>query len=383
MKKILLASVALTAFAGAAAAEVSFSGSATLGYNDDNGRLAGGAVFGDHQGFYSDLNLDVALSAELDNGLTVSAAADVDEVDAEDKASRGVTLTIASDNASLVYGDTEFAAKSMWSAAGDMEADSFSAQDGEGVLKGTFSFGGVDMAVSGLVYDAEGDAATDDLAQLSFGAKATVGAATVVVAYQEELLAADVTGGLNANTNTTISTNGDLTTAETLGISVAMSVAGADVKLAYASEKSTVGTDYDSTGIAVSYPMGDVTVSAYFVSEDDSTAVDAKDNYGVKFAYAAGAVAGTLGFASEQGTDYVSLEGSYDLGNGLSIYAGAITKDGDTDDTYVGASYDLGGGASLLVSYADDTNNDEAAGDDDIGAQGYAVGTTVELSFAF
>jgi outer membrane protein OmpU len=374
MKKILLASVALTAFAGAAAAEVSFSGSATLGYNDDNGRLAGGAVFGDHQGFYSDLNLDVAFSAELDNGLTVSASADVDEVDAEDNASRGVTVTLSSANASLVYGDTEFAAKSMWSAAGDMEADSFSIQDGEGVLKGTLSFGGVDLAVSGVAYNDQGTAAADDLAQMSVGAKATVGAATVVVAYQEEVVATDFA---------TASTNGDFYNAETLGISVAMSVAGADVKLAYASEKTTGGTDYDSTGIAVSYPMGDVTVSAYFVAEDDSTAVDAKDNYGVKFAYAAGAVAGTLGFASEQGTDYVSLEGSYDLGNGLNIYAGAITKDGDTDDTYVGASYDLGGGASLLVSYADDTNNDEAAGDDDIGAQGYAVGTTVELSFAF
>ena len=72
---ILLASVALTAFAGAAAAEVSFSGSATLGYNDDNGRLANNATFGDHNGFYSDLNVDVALSATLDNGITVSASA--------------------------------------------------------------------------------------------------------------------------------------------------------------------------------------------------------------------------------------------------------------------------------------------------------------------
>ena len=35
MKSILLASASVFAFAGAAAAEVSFSGSAALGYNDD------------------------------------------------------------------------------------------------------------------------------------------------------------------------------------------------------------------------------------------------------------------------------------------------------------------------------------------------------------
>ena len=375
MKKILLASVALTAFAGAAAAEVSFSGSATLGYNDHSDRTAG--AFGDHDGFYSDLNLDVAFSATLDNGITVSAAADVDETDATDGEMSGVTLTIASDAASLVYGDTEFAAKSMWSAAGDMEADSFAIQDGEGVLKGTFSFGGVDMAVSGLVQDAEGDLATDDLTQLSFGAKAAVGAATVVVAYQEELVAADLTNGLNATAN------GDMTYAETMGVSVAFAAAGADIKVGFASETNTGGTDYDSTGISVSYPMGDVTVSAYYVSEDDSTAVDAKDNSGISFAYAADGISLTASYADEQGTDVTKLEGSFDAGNGLTVYAGYIGKDSDTDDTYIGASYDLGGGAALAVSYADDTNNDEASGDDDIGAQGYQVGTTVAVTFAF
>lgn len=376
MKKILLASVALTAFAGAAAAEVSFSGSATLGYNDHSDRTAG--AFGDHDGFYSDLNLDVAFSATLDNGITVSAAADVDEVDATDGEMSGVTLTIASDAASLVYGDTSFAAESMWSAAGDMEADSFSAQDGEGVLKGTFAFGGVDMAVSGVVQDSDGNLATDDLAQFSFGAKASVGAATVVVAYQEETAVADF-GGVAR----TADFNGDYKDAETMGVSVAFAAAGADIKVGFASETTTGGTDYDSTGISVSYPMGDVTVAAYYVSEDDSTAVDAKDNAGISFKYAADGISLTASYADEQGTDVTKLEGSFDAGNGLTVYAGYIGKDSDTDDTYIGASYDLGGGAALAVSYADDTNNDEASGDDDIGAQGYQVGTTVAVTFAF
>ena len=60
-----------------------------------------------------------------------------------------------------------------------------------------------------------------------------------------------------------------------------------------------------------------------------------------------------------------------------------LLGDDGHDDYYVGGQYDLGSGASLLVSYAVDDDGDEADGDDDIGAQGYQVGTTVELSFEF
>ncbi len=61
MKRILLTSTALVAFAGAAAADVTWSGTAGLGYNDDI-----------DDGFYVDGDLDVTMSQELDNGVTVS-----------------------------------------------------------------------------------------------------------------------------------------------------------------------------------------------------------------------------------------------------------------------------------------------------------------------
>jgi hypothetical protein len=42
----------------------------------------------------------------------------------------------------------------------------------------------------------------------------------------------------------------------------------------------------------------------------------------------------------------------------------------------VGLSYDLGGGASLLASYADDSN-------DEVSAKAYKEGMTFQLSLAF
>ena len=371
MKKILLASVALTAFAGAAAAEVSFSGSATLGYNDTTG--------GDFDGFYTDGDIKVGLSQDLDNGLTAAVSFGIDfsgdagtgplNANGDALSSADVVISLSSDAASLSFGATTFAAEDLWSAAGDMENDGFSEADGETVLKGTMSYGSVNLAVSGVAANNEGAYATDDLAQLSFAATADLGAATVGVAYQEAAVAADFTG--------TASTNGDFSNNEVLGLFAKTSVAGADLTVAYASNETA---DLQSTGVKVAYPMGDVTVTAYYVADESATNTD--DNYGVNVKYAAGAVAVALDYQDDQGTTKVALDGSYDMGNGLTLLAGVYDEENAGTDSYVAAEYELGGGASLLVSYADA----EVAGniaDDEIGGPDYQVGTTVAVSFAF
>ena len=336
MKKILLASASIVAFGGAAAAEVSFSGSAVLGYNDTDQTLA---TDDNEYGFYGEINLDVALSAELDNGLTVSASADVDELDAGDADFGGVTLTIASETASLVYGDTEFAAVDAWAGVGSMDDDGFAEQDGETVLKATVAFGGVDAAVSYIV-DA---AARDELTDLSIGATTTLGSVDLSVAYQEED-----------------------TFNEIFGISAATSFAGADVAFGYAMDNTA---DDSSIGIEVAYPFGPVTATASYVMEDAG-----EDNWDIEVAYAEGALALTV--YTDESEDY-GLEAEYDLGNGIELAAGLVDG-GDT--TYVAGTYDLGGGAALLVSYVD---TDAVNNDDEYGAGDYQEGATVELSFDF
>jgi len=356
MKKILLASVALTAFAGAAAAEVSFSGSAVLGYNDTE--ITPDAANDDDFGFYSELNLDVTMSATLDNGITVSASADVDELDATEAAgsAAGVTLTISSANASLVYGDTTFASEDYFAAVGSMDADADVAeQDGELVLKATGTFGNVNAAVSYEIEDVAGTA--DTSGNMSFGASADLGEVTASVAFQSG----------EANTLTTAAQS------EILGVKVATSMGGADLALGYVDDRTA---DLQSTGISVTYPAGAVTVAASYVMEDNAAGT-ADDNWDITISYAEGAM--TASVKTDEADDW-AVEGTYDMGNGLTV-AGGVADAGD--DFYIGGSYDLGGGAALLVSYADDSDGDEVAGDNDIGAAGYAVGTTVELSFAF
>ena len=354
MKKILLASVALTAFAGAAAAEVSFSGSATLGYNDD--------AAGDHNGYYSDLNVDVALSATLDNGITVSAAGDLEEIDAAEGTAASVTLTISSDNASLVYGDTEFAAVSAWSAVGSMDNDGFSEQDGELVLKGSVTFGDITVSASQEIVE---DAATPDftvVGNTSVGVTAALGGASVAIAYQEASGAQVGTTGVDAD--------GLLFQDELLAIRVGTSMAGADVAFGYADNRTD---DAQSTGVSISYPMGAVTVAASYVVEENAAGT-ADDNWDISVAYAEGALAVK---ANTDESDDWGLEGSYDAGNGLVINAG-IDDAGDTN--YLAGTYSLGGGASLLVSFVDTT---AVNADDEYGAPDYQDGTTVAVSFAF
>ena len=74
MKKILLTTTALVMTAGVAAAEVSFSGEAGIAFVDDNG-----ASDATRTGMFvaSHYDLNVAVSASADNGLTMSAGFDM------------------------------------------------------------------------------------------------------------------------------------------------------------------------------------------------------------------------------------------------------------------------------------------------------------------
>ena len=387
MKSILLTTTAIVAFAGVAAADenvgVTFGGDFTIGYNDDNDD-DNAVIIGDNDGFYWEGDLNVGLSQTLDNGLTAGVSFEfdiVDESNGQDAFSDGWTLYLMSDTAGLYWGDTSFAAESLWSSAGDMESDGFSEADGENVLRGEVSIAGIDAAVSYALSDADGNetdsgAFTEEVDQLSVAASGTFGMVTIGAAYQEESIsvAADMYDPSGAN--------GDFNLSEIFGISAGVAVGGADITVAYASDETNGN---NSTGIQVAYPFGPVTGTVYYVSEDDGSD---EDNYGVTVAYADGPIAVTLDYDYDQGVNKVGLDGSYDVGNGLTVLAGMYDQSDDTTaanngtDFYVAGTYDLGGGASVLVSYAD-AETGGAIADDEVGGPDYQVGTTVEVSFKF
>lgn len=334
MKSILLASASVFAFAGAAAAEVTFGGEATLGYNDDI-----------ENGIYWSGNVGVSLSQELDNGLTAAASFDFDVVESDtlgmDLESGGWALSLTSDTAGLHFGDVDMAAEKLWSGVDGMSADTFGENGdwGDATLRGDIMFGGVDASIS---YGIDGG----ELLGLQAAANATFGNFNIGAAYQDDA-----------------ATGSDI-----FGVSLGTSFSGADVQLAYVDN----GTD-TSIGIGASYPVGPVTVGAYYAVNDPSD-----DEWGVSADYASGPL--TIGASydvvgSNDGS--FAVEGTYDVGNNITALFGVLDSG---DAYYVAGEIDMGGGASLLVSYAQDDNN---AANDEIGDPEYMHGITAEIGFTF
>jgi len=356
MKNILLASTAIVAFAGAAYAEghtgVSFSGDAEIGYNDD---------FDD--GMFWSFGLGVTGTMELDNGLTASISGDIDIDDsAETYGSRDIemsdlVISLSSDMASLTFGDTAPAADALYSSAvTNMDGDGFNeAEDNgeDGVLIGRMSFGEAEVGISYSVFNSNG-AVNDDIAGLQVGANASFGTVDLTFGYQD----ADNFDG------------------EIVALGASTTLGGATVGLGYSSTDG--GTD--SIGIQAAYTFGAVTATAFYVAQDP---VD--DNYGIALDYESGPI--TVGALLHDGNDEdMQINATYDMGNGLNLFAGYRDQKGlaDGDAFYVGGDYDLGGGANLRVSYAEAGSG--YTGDDleELGAaEDVKVGTTVALSLAF
>lgn len=371
MKRILLTSTALVAFAGAAAADghatgFSFSGDAELGYTTDDG--INDPVL--NEDFFWNLEIDVAASTELDNGLTVSAEFGFDAVDGNlgsDLVAGDYVVSLTGENASLSFGDLDPVAEDRF---GDVDGGTtafFNDQDAhfdvvgfESILVGEATFGDWTGAVSFGVDSGDGllIADVEDLDALQIHVGGTFSIVDIELAYQDELGAAD----------------------SVFGIAAGVAVGGADITVSYVDD----GTE-NSTGVSVAYPFGPVTVEGYYSVNDI-----AEDNYGLDIDYSEGPLAVNVFVdvdGGEGGADDVTeygVEGSYDVGNGLELFAGYITDDGtDNDLVYFAAEYDLGGGAELLFSYADDGDETANLTGDEVGDPEYIEGVTVQVSFEF
>lgn len=315
MKRILLASASVFAFAGAAAAEVSFSGEA-------NAELNG------LTGFSTDAEITASLTQELDNGLTATAEVTLD-ADADELSYGSISLT--SDTAGITFGT------GIHGGAFNAVSDTIAVGRGdEGVdgINGYVMFGETTVFLSMPIDEGQTDIDSDEI---EIGVSSVVAGWTVGFGYA------------NGAVDPGVVVKGSGT------------IAGLDLTVAAGQVNDETAWD-----VAASYPVGPVTVGA---------TIDSNEAWEVTVGYAEGAVAVDAAFDSDE--DW-SLEASYDMGNGLVAYAGIVDAG---DDYYVGGAYDLGGGASFYASYVEDGGTEN--GDNEIGANDYARGTTVGLSFEF
>ncbi|PYE83671.1 porin [Pseudoroseicyclus aestuarii] len=389
MKRILLASASIVAFAGAAAAEVDISGSAAIGWNDDFKEIDTG-----EEGFYNDFDFDFNFTQELDNGLTAAVRIGFEYVDSDTGTidnghddfgsftDDNFLLSLTADMGAMYFGDTSFAAETYWNGVTNMAADDFSEADGEVVLRGEFTWNDITFGTSWLIHNDQvaGESATGvglgtgNIDQGSIGAQGEFGGFTFSAAYQEE---ADESYGAGYN--------GDFVEDEVFGLAVGTTFRGFDVTLAYADHDG----EGSSTGLEATFPVGPVSLTAFYVLNDEDGAADYDDNYGLEVAYASGPFA--LSARYHDGADEeMGVEGSYTIGNGLMAYAGYVDEGDAADGSdqssyyYVAGELDLGNGASLLLSYAD--VDDVATADtdlDEIGVNDYLLGTTLQVSFDF
>jgi len=361
MKRILLTSTAMVAFAGAAAADISFSGTAEFSYNSLT------ATYG------SDTTITAAASQELNNGYTASVSFTIDPdaltaaLEGDEDAITAGSITISNDSSSITY----------------------HGNPGSGVGAAYIGTGASDMMTDNeITFGDDGDDQVNETAEIT--ASTTMAGATI----RASLDGSDLQLGVSTDLGGTALDAGFDNATGAFGLQIGGDASGVSYTLGMDSENNyglnagiTAGgaditVDFGDAGwkVGASMPLGVATVGVSLTDQEAwevtvDTALDAvalgmtvsKADWSMTADYAAGDV--TLGFSTDKAGEW-ALDAGYDLGNGITAGAGTSKIDGN----YVDVAYDLGGGASATIMYG----SQEDAGADDI-----AEGTTIKVSFAF
>jgi outer membrane protein OmpU len=302
MKKLLLATTALVGFAGAAAAEVTISGSAEMG-------IVGGGVgatngSGGETQFFQDIDVTFTLSGETDSGLSFGAAVDLDEAGnlGDEFSNQGVAIFLRGAFGNLTMGDTDGAIDWAITDAGNI-GNPGSIDDAETShlgYNGSFGDGAFDNQV--LRYDN------------------TFGAFGVALSYEQ-----GATGA--AGTLLPGDSNGSLA----LGAKYALDLGGTTVNLGAGYMQSEfIADDRTIVALGASASFGGGFQAGVTYQDWDYDVADDVTHLG-------------LGIGYESGPFSIHANwGEYDFDTGA-----------DQDGYGIAAAYDLGGGVKAHVAYAD------------------------------
>jgi len=247
MKKVLLATSALTLSAGFASADVSMSGSGGAGVFGANGA---------DLSVYSGVDLGFALSGASDNGMTFSASLDMGggqtldtgdfELDTQDMGTddnvsvaigvSGLTITLSQNGVDDLYDDDIAGDIGISGAMGDL---TYSVVTGlEDADPTSISIGYSAGAISGSVVSSDSGDAED--------------ASTVTVSYAM----GDITVSAESDT--------DRTGADTSSVTVTYAMAdGMTISLENSEDVNTLGVTYSSGAISVAVEADDATAETW------------------------------------------------------------------------------------------------------------------------
>jgi hypothetical protein len=294
MKRVLFTTTALVALSGAAYADVNWSGSASLQYND-------GSNGGPAEGINSTVELGISMSNS--GGFTASVAADVEEMNGITGADVDITTPIAS----IHYGEVVEAANSAYSETDGLSgigSDEFTA--GSSAVLLSASTGGMTVGFS--------DSRALDGSASSFGISGSLGGVSFGIGSKDDDY------GISASGN---ALGGTISVASEEVAGVALT--GVEMTLPLGDLSLTVSlADNEFWGASVSTTLAGATLSAG-TDSDESTQVGISTKIAGGFDLAAD-------FDTDNGTE---LQLSYSLTDSATVAVSYNEdKDRDDDDDY-------------------------------------------------
>jgi len=326
MKKLLIASTALVATAGMAAADITMSGYAEIGMRD-----AGGAV---GMEMHSDMDIGFKLSGASDNGLTFGASIDLDEV------SNGIASTggphavhVSGAFGTLTMGDTDGALDKANAevAALTTIADDHSTHAGYNGGAGLDSSDVLRYDTTAAGFGISASIGQSDVAVandvMGYGITTTLGTVAVSAAYQADnvqditaVSAKTTVGGLTITANYSEATmaatpKGTVTTPAAVVVATDGTVTGT----AQVVSAAAVNNSYEHSAIGLAYTVSGVNLHANYGSYDYDDGTQA-DGYGVAANYGLGGGATVMiGYGSGNARSATADVSTFSLGLGLSF----------------------------------------------------------------
>jgi hypothetical protein len=308
MKHVLFTTTALVALSGAAMADVTWSGSASLGYNDGTGVMA--------EGINTDIDLDVTMSNAGGYSASISAAME------GGAAITGEDIAITTPVVAIHYGEVVEAANSAYSDTDGLSglgSDEFTSEDGSGAaVLISASTGGMSVGFS--------DDSTIDGSASSFGISGDLGGVSFGIGSKGDDWGISASGSAMGGSISVASEEVD----DVAGTGVSLTMPLGDMSL------TVSATDGDFWGASVSTALAGATISAGTDSNDDT-------QFGLSTT-----IAGGFGLAADFDTDNgTELALSYALSDSATLSV-SYNEDLDEDDD---DDYEPGTEAKLAFTF--------------------------------
>ena len=332
MKKLLIASTALVATAGMAAADITMSGYAEIGMTDNGGAVG--------MEMHSDMDVTFKLSGASDNGLTFGASIDLDEVSGGIASTGGPhAVHVSGAFGTLTMGDTDGALDKANAEVASLTSisDNHTAHagynggaglDSGDILRYDTTYGG--FGVSASIGQSDVAVAND---VMGYGVTTSIGSVAVSAAYQADntqditaVSAKTSIGGLTITANYSEATMAATAKVEAVTASFTASTGSTvnDVYVAAVAEVAAINNSYEHTGLGLAYTVNGVNLHANFGQYDYDDGSQA-DGYGLAANYSLGGGATVMvGYGSGNARATVATAqaadvSTFSIGLGLSF----------------------------------------------------------------